>query len=348
MLRHWAIAILPLILLGGCAQRARVRDLASLHDTPLYEFNEREVDAYLQWLSTQPLTPGERVVHLARKNIGQPYRLFLLGEHPFELHDPDPLYCLSASDCVTFVEHMHAMALSHDWASFFRTLQRIRYKNGVIGILTRNHFTEADWNVNNAWLFEDVTVPLAGSRARPMRVRTDRAKFFSQFGLGEDLPVEEIETAYIPKAYLAEVSARLRDGDVVEIVRDGKLGAYVGHMGLLARDASGDVTILHATRPRVREESLASYLSRHEDVVGIKVLRMAGSRAQRKDDRTKSPRPWPGDGCWCENPFLHPRLRGNPFPQTVAGWESCHRWAERGFSAQRRVQIEHKGRTRCS
>lgn len=275
MSRCWAIAILPLVfLLGACAPRTQVRDLASLHDTPLYRFNEREVDAYLQWLSTQPMTPQERVVHLARKSVGQPYRLYLLGEHPFELYDPDPLYCLSASDCVTFVEHVHAMALSHGWASFFRTLQRIRYKNGEIGILTRNHFVEADWNVNNAWLFEDMTAPLAGGGARPMCVRTDRAKFFSRFGLGGDLPVAEIETAYIPRVCLVEVSARLRDGDVVEIVRDSEQGAYVSHVGLLAHDASGCVTILHATRPRVCEEPLASYLSRHEDVAGIKVLRM--------------------------------------------------------------------------
>ncbi len=280
MMRYLAIVILPLILIGGCARKARVRDLATLQTTPLYRFNEREVDQYLQWLSTQPLTLQQRVVQLARKNIDLPYRLFLLGEHPFELHDSGPLYCLAAGDCVTFVEQTYAMTLSHDWASFFRTLQRIRYKNGEIRILTRNHFVEADWNVNNAWLFEDVTAPLAGVLARPMRVRTDRAKFFSRFGLGEDLPVEEIETVFIPKTCLAEVSDKLRDGDVVEMVRESELGGYVGHMGLLAHNESGNVTILHATKPRAREEPLTSYLSLHETVAGIKVLRMVQAPPQ--------------------------------------------------------------------
>jgi hypothetical protein len=254
-----------------------VRDLASLRDAPLYTFQERELDAYLGWLCRQPMTTPDRVVLLARKNIGQPYRVFLLGEYPFELYDPDPMVCLSASDCVTFVEHTYAMALSQDWPSFFRTLQRIRYKDGKIGMLTRNHFTEADWNVNNVWLFDDVTAAVAGEYSAPMRVRVDRAAFFSKHGLGRDLPVEIFEDVYLPCEHLAKVLHRFQNGDVVEIVRGETFARYVGHMGLLMRDADGVAIILHSGPPAVREESLSQYVERHPDMVGLKFLRMAAS-----------------------------------------------------------------------
>ena len=81
----------------------------------------------------------KRILHLARKNIGQPYELYLLGEMPFEPYDPQPIYCLGKSDCLVFTEHTYAMALSHNWPSFMRMLQRIRYRDGHLGVATRNH-----------------------------------------------------------------------------------------------------------------------------------------------------------------------------------------------------------------
>lgn len=250
-----------------------MRSIESLHAAPLYTFSEREVDAYLGWLSRQDMSDAQRVVHLARKNIGQPYRLFLLGEHPFELYDPDPMYCLSASDCVTFVEQTCAMAMSDDWASFFRLLQRLRYRDGIVGIRTRNHFTEADWNVSNAWLFADVTATLRGAETVPMRTRIDRQTFFARYGLTPDEPLQIFVDVYIPRSNVLLVTPSLRDGDIVEVVRGNETWQYVSHMGLIALDTAGAPNIIHATKPAVREEPLAAYMARNCDVLGFKFLR---------------------------------------------------------------------------
>src|SRR5262249_46149809 len=90
-------------------------EIAKLIDKPLYKCSEAEVDQYLKFLSATEPDLRKRIVHLARKNIGQPYELFLLGEMPFEPYDPQPIYCLGKSDCLVFSEHTYAMALSHDW-----------------------------------------------------------------------------------------------------------------------------------------------------------------------------------------------------------------------------------------
>ena len=82
---------------------------------------------------------------------------------PFELHDSLPMFSLENSDCVVFAEHTYAMALSQSWEEFFWMLQRIRYKDGVIGVATRNHYTEVDWNINNSWLVTDISAELAGA-----------------------------------------------------------------------------------------------------------------------------------------------------------------------------------------
>ena len=183
-------------------------EIAKLVDKPLYKFTEAEVDKYLKFLSATEPDLRKRIVHLARKNIGQPYELYLLGEMPFEPYDPQPIYCLGKSDCLVFTEHTYAMALSHNWPSFMKMLQRIRYRDGQLGVATRNHYTEADWNISNGWLVEDITAKLAGDTAvkfqrnnrsfevsqepiRPRRQHSDRKARRHLFAVRADRAGEE-------------------------------------------------------------------------------------------------------------------------------------------------------------
>lgn len=186
---------------------------------PLYQFTETEVGAYLDPLQTQVPDLRQRILHLARKNIGQPYELYLLGEMPFETHDPQPLYCLSKSDCLVFTEHVYAMALSRDWSSFMRMLQRIRYSDGHIGVATRNHYTEADWNLSNRWLVREITGELAAGTAVKFSQRIDRSKFLlGRYKLKTSLPIQERGDAYLPYAEIGRAAPQLRDGDFINVV----------------------------------------------------------------------------------------------------------------------------------
>ncbi len=250
-------------------------DAAALADRPLYSFSEADLDRYLPYVREQTADLTQRVVRLARQNLGQPYEIYLLGEYPFEIYDPDPLYCLARSDCVTFCEHTYAAALAHDWWSYLRILQRLRYRDGVVGMVTRNHFTEADWNRNNAFLFEDLTTQLGGGRvAVPMHGVIRRAAFLAKFGLGQDIPDETLADYYIPKERAAEILAELRDADLVNIVRGGPESQWVGHTGLITRADDGTVNLLHSAEPAVREQPLLEYLAADPRCVGVKFLRL--------------------------------------------------------------------------
>jgi hypothetical protein len=243
-------------------------------DKPLYQFTETELGAYLGPLQAGEPDLRKRIMHLARKNLGQPYELYLLGELPFETYDPQPLYCLGKSDCLVFVEHMYAMALSHDWTEFMRVLQRIRYHDGHIGVATRNHYTEADWNQSNRWLVTEITGKLAGSTAVKFHERIDRSKFLlGRYQLKTSIPVEEHADAYLPYAEIARAAPQLRDGDFVNVVRgivkpgapvNATFGgnAWVGHTGLIAHGPDGTLHIIHSSEPMVREETMASFIAR--------------------------------------------------------------------------------------
>lgn len=250
-------------------------DAGDLKSRPLYTFSEAELDRYLRRLHQEKPDLARRVVHLGRKNIGQPYEIFLLGEFPYELYDPDPIYCLARSDCLTFCEHTFAMALSDDWWSFLRTLQRIRYRDGVIGMLTRNHFTIADWNRNNAFIFADLTTSLGQGRACvPLRQTCRRAAFFARFGIGQEIPDEPIADHYIPKANVPAVLDELRNGDFVNIIRGDDDSQWASHTGMIAIADDGTVDFLHSGVPVVQEEPLLTVLEADRRCVGIKILRL--------------------------------------------------------------------------
>ncbi len=241
---------------------------------PLYEFTEAEVDLYLRYLQAAEPQLRQRIMHLARKNIGQPYELYLLGELPFEYYDPQPIYCLEKSDCLVFAEHTYAMALGRDWSNFMLLLQRLRYRDGHLGVVTRNHYTEADWNVSNRWLLKDITGEIAGDRAVTFKQKIDRAKFFKKrYQLTVDLPVEEHSDVFLPWEQIELAKPHLRDGDFVNVVRgivrlDSPPNAiiagsaWVGHVGLVAHGSDGQVHFIHSSKPKVREETLDAYIAR--------------------------------------------------------------------------------------
>ncbi len=251
------------------------RPLSFLKAIPLYQFREPEVDLLLKNLYKKEQNPLRRLLYLARKNLGQPYEIYCLGEFPFELYDADPLYRLDRSDCVTFTEHMYSMALAKDWPSFFKNLMKIRYKNGEISVATRNHYTAADWNPNNAWLFDDITTKL-GVETKIFKMRVDRARMLKKtFGIVRKIPVEVYPLVYIARANLSGAYANLQDGDIVEVVKGKGSGRWVGHVGLFVRGPKGEPHFLHSSAPKVREESLPGYVDRMKaKVFGLKFLRL--------------------------------------------------------------------------
>ncbi|MGZ8319059.1 MAG: N-acetylmuramoyl-L-alanine amidase-like domain-containing protein, partial [Telluria sp.] len=196
----------------------------------IFQMTPAEVHRYIGHVHQAEPDLRKRIAAIGRKNIGQPYLLNLLGEYPFELHDSLPMFSLDNSDCVVFAEHTYAMALSQSWEEFFWMLQRIRYKDGVIGVATRNHYTEVDWNINNNWLVTDISLDLAGPAGPSYNQTVDRAKFLkTRHNTERSIPVQDTREYFVPKERVAEVAAQLQEGDFVNVIstRDG--GHWASH-----------------------------------------------------------------------------------------------------------------------
>jgi hypothetical protein len=228
--------------------------LRELLAKPLYEFDERDVDIYLPWLQYSIPDLQERIKHLARKNLGQPYDIYLLGEYPVEIYDDQPLFNVKESDCVVFVEHTVSMALAHDWQSFFAILQRLRYKDGIIGYATRNHYGEYDWPENNTWLSENISEQLAGDRVGIDTIKVNKGDFFKKRNVPYYLPEDSLIWTYVPIELMPEIFSRLQTGDIVNVVRGYKNNKWVGHYGFVMVNEDGSVNFLHSTVPEVKEQ----------------------------------------------------------------------------------------------
>lgn len=243
-----------------------LKQLDELKEKSLEEFTPEDVDHYVSWLQEMEPSLTERVKHLALKGLGQPYDIYLLGEAPFEVWDTQPLFTFAQSDCVVFAEHVYAMSLAYDWRSFFAMLQRIRYKNGEIGNMTRNHFSLVDWDENNHWLVRDITPELAGDDAAPVSETSGRKKFFTnRVGIPANHlgGIEEttVNTNYVPADKIAGIQDKLQNGDLVHVIYSNMQHAgWCGHFGLVIRGDDGTVNMLHSTPPKVKIQPLMEYV----------------------------------------------------------------------------------------
>jgi hypothetical protein len=164
------------------------------------------------------------------------------------------------------------MALSDNWKKFFAMLQRIRYKDGVIGLLTRNHYTEADWTVNNSWLIKNITDSLPGVKSKQVTTKIDRAKFFSKWGIGQDIPVQELNWSYIPASEVPKALKYLKTGDFVNVVRGySPDDVYVGHVGIISVGEDSVVYLIHSTEPEVKIEPLLDYMKRSLELNKVRI-----------------------------------------------------------------------------
>lgn len=104
--------------------------------------------------------------------------------------DTDPLIRSDAFDCTTFVETVLANG-------DVDTLNQIRYKNGEIDFINRNHFIETEWLPNNSDIVKNVSAQYGQTALR--HVAINRAVWLQRVhNIDSDAAVAETDIEYIP------------------------------------------------------------------------------------------------------------------------------------------------------
>jgi hypothetical protein len=108
------------------------------------------IDELYHSLQNKPkMDMPERITLISARLLGIPYQLGALGEGNEGHYDQAPLYRIDAFDCETYVDTVLALALAGDPKTFRQCIRQIRYRDGHVSFIDRNHFTCLDWNQNN-------------------------------------------------------------------------------------------------------------------------------------------------------------------------------------------------------
>ncbi|MEW6055114.1 MAG: N-acetylmuramoyl-L-alanine amidase-like domain-containing protein [Bdellovibrionota bacterium] len=264
------------------------------------------------------------IEHITEALLGRRYVGGPLGEGSSGLHDNDPRYRLDQFDCTTFVETVLALSLSKSLEQFTVNMDRIRYKNGDVSFLSRNHFPSLDWIPNNSWLLEDITPNfLAETEVRLARAVIDKAAWVLSLtskeitrpdlndeqkqALAKQLHAEAknfspqtISIAYLPVEALEQnpaVLSKIPSGSIFNIVREnykpGATAMNVSHQGFVIQQR-GVTLIRHASvGTAVKDDVLLPYLveqkKKKPSVVGINLLFVSEKSRSGPLRTTKAP-----------------------------------------------------------
>ncbi|RKY52553.1 MAG: hypothetical protein DRP92_05315 [Candidatus Neomarinimicrobiota bacterium] len=227
--------------------------IASSHGKQLYEMTNREIDSLLTVISKRNLTITERINFYSEKFLGTPYNLRCVGDGPYALLENWPLVNFKETNCMAYCEHVLALSISDSWDNFFNNLQHIRYKDGIIGMRTRNHYTMADWLPENAWLLEHVSRKVGGKYTREVTRTISHIKFFKQKGI-KDLryvkPDRTITLDYVPKEVLKKVKKKVKPGDVLALIYANKADIFSAHM-LIVAQRDGQLVIRESSNSKM-------------------------------------------------------------------------------------------------
>jgi len=212
-----------------------------------------EIDSMLKVNSEKDFTVTDRINMYSEMFLGTPYSWTATGDGPYALLETYPLVNFQETNCMVYCEHVLALSISDSWDNFFNNLQQIRYKDGLIGMKTRNHYTMADWLPENSWLLDDVSAKVGGEYTQSMTRTISHENFFRGKGITDMRYVKHDRTItvdYIPMEHMKDIKSRIKNGDIVAMLFANKDNVFSAHM-LMIVEKDGDLYF--------REASTTSY-----------------------------------------------------------------------------------------
>ncbi|MDZ7795604.1 MAG: DUF1460 domain-containing protein [Candidatus Marinimicrobia bacterium] len=216
---------------------------------PIGKMSYAQIDSMLQKNVIAGFTITDRIKLYSKMFLGTPYSWTATGDGPYALMETYPLVNFDSTNCMVYCEHVLALSISDSWDNFFNNLQNIRYRDGIIGMKTRNHYTIADWRPENSWLLDDVSRKIGGEYTRSLTRTISHEEFFRNKGITDMRYVKldrRMTVDYVPMEHLADVKARIRNGDIVAMLHAKKDDIFSAHM-LMIVEKSGELYFREAS-----------------------------------------------------------------------------------------------------
>lgn len=200
------------------------------------DMTPQKIDELIKETSTRQKTITEKMNYYSEYFLGTPYAFTCVGDGEYALYEPYPLVNFDSTNCMAYCEHVLALSISDNWDNFFNNLQQIRYKDGMIGMRTRNHYTMGDWLPENNWLLDDVSRKVGGSYTKTVTRTISHTTFFEGKGINDLRHVKpdyKMTIDYIPKESILEIKDNLKSGDIGALIFANKSDIFSAHMWMV-------------------------------------------------------------------------------------------------------------------
>lgn len=257
MQKNWVILLLIMTLVAN-SQTKPMSDAKRYNQMAL-----TEIDDDIRQISEAKITNQARMIYYSERFLNTPYEAACEGEGENGLYEPQPVLNLKNVNCMTFCEIVLALSLSRYYEEFFNVLQHIRYRNGIISMATRNHYTMADWLPANEWCLQDVTKKIGSIDAVDLTRTISHQNFFKKKGIA-NLPQmvkdRNVTIQYIPLNNLVEHENEMHSGDIAVLIQN-KPDIFAAHM-LLVIVKEGKLYFRHADKnaSKVQDVQFQEYI----------------------------------------------------------------------------------------
>jgi len=234
------------------------------------------------------LSPGAGVVAAGLAFLGTRYGAYTLEREGLERL----IINLRELDCFTFLEN--AVVLERlvrtgatNFADYAATLQRLRYRNGIMdGYASRLHYF-SDWvhDAEEKGFARNVTAAIGGQQLlKPVHYMTQHPESYPALENGEtcrrmreiEERISSLRLYFLPRESLRSVEDQIRNGDILAITTDMP-GMDATHVGIAFR-LRRRVHLLHASRLAgkvlISPETLYGYLIKKKGRTGVIVARV--------------------------------------------------------------------------
>lgn len=218
-----------------------------------YQMTNTQIDSVIREVSQTNMTITEKINHFSEMFLGTHYNLNCTGDGPYALLEAWPLVNFKETNCMALCEHVLALSISDYWDNFFDNLQQIRYRDGLIGMKTRNHYTMADWLPQNSWLLDDVSAKVGGTFTKQVTRTISHRTFFAGKGITDMhdvLPDRTITIDYVPLEALDDIKENTRTGDILALIFANKDNIFSAHMLIIA-EKNGTKIIREASNSKM-------------------------------------------------------------------------------------------------
>jgi D-alanyl-D-alanine carboxypeptidase/D-alanyl-D-alanine-endopeptidase (penicillin-binding protein 4) len=203
----------------------------------------------------------ERLIYFSKRLENTPYFLGPTGEGRNGNKDINPRIDLTRFDCVTYMEHTMALAMSRQTESLLPSLNNIRYFRGPPNYSTRKHFFVEDWIKKSPDYVKLFRFPSDTTLSRTM----GKKRFFKSKGISFKGRNPITSLSYLPYDKALEMIKNWNFGRRflgVGFVTNRINWLWVTHTGFLDATSNGKPKLRHASSiyKKVVSENFEDYL----------------------------------------------------------------------------------------